>query len=336
MDGKTNVTLAPYTTFHIGGPADIFYDAVSVEELKDIVRRHRDERITVLGGGSNVLVSDAGIRGVVIRIAIPGRVYEGAGEKVRACIGAGESWDVFVEDSVAKKYSGIENLSGIPGTVGASPIQNIGAYGVEVKNIVEWVEALNTETLEVERMGCEACVFGYRDSFFKKAEAKKYIVTRVSFLLSKEFTPNITYKDLAVFFGNSTPDNVSAVREAVLSIRRNKLPDTETVGTAGSFFKNPVIPEGVFTSLRNRYPEVQGYPSSDGQVKVSLAWILDHILHLNGVVMGNVFFNSTQPLVLCAHKDATAEEIDVVAKHVESMVRNATGIVIEREVRTLS
>ncbi len=336
MDGKTNVVLAPYTTFRVGGPADIFYEVISVEELKSIVRRHRGERITVLGGGSNVLISDAGIRGVVIRIAIPGRAYEEEGGSIRAVVGAGESWDAFVADSVVKKYSGLENLSGIPGTVGASPIQNIGAYGTEVKNIVERVEALNSETCEVEQIKCDACVFGYRDSFFKKPEGKKYIVTGVSFRLSKEFAPNIAYKDLALFFGDAMPNNALAVREAVLSIRKKKFPDMHEIGTAGSFFKNPVVSEGVFASLRERYPEVQGYPSGEGQVKVSLAWILDHVLHLNGVAMGNIFFNRTQPLVLCAHKSATAEEIDAAAKNVESMVHDATGITIEREVRALS
>ncbi len=334
--GKTNVTLAPYTTFHVGGPADIFYEATSVDELKNIIRKHHGERITVLGGGSNILVSDAGIRGVVIRIAIPGYTYEDTGETVRARVGAGESWDTFVEDSVTKKYSGIENLSGIPGTVGASPIQNIGAYGVEVKDTIEWVEVLNMETLEIERLGCGACAFGYRDSFFKKSEGKKYIVTQVAFLLSKKFTPNTDYKDLAVFFGDISPNSASAVREAVLSVRKKKFPDMETIGTAGSFFKNPVIPGVVFDLLRERYPKMQGYPSGEGQVKVSLAWILDHVLHLNGVVLGKVFFNSTQPLVLCAHKNATAEEIDAVAKHVEKMVYDTTGIVVAREVCMLS
>lgn len=335
MNGKTNVTLAPYTTFKIGGSADIFYEAKNIDDLKNIIGHHRAERITVIGGGSNVLIADAGIRGVVIRMCISDIAYEDQDDAVRAIAGAGVVWDAFVEGTIAHGAFGLENLSGIPGTVGASPIQNVGAYGAEVKDTIEWVETISLDTCEIKTFPNTACAFGYRDSFFKTAEGQRYVVTRVAFRLSKTFIPNVSYKDLQVYFGGAVPPGASAVRAAVLAVRSRKLPDPRTVGTAGSFFKNPVISAEQFASLETRYPGIKGFPVGDGRVKVLLAWVLDNVLHLNGATEGNVFCFPTQPLVLCARSGATAEEVDAFAKKIEERVRDATNIVIEREAQVL-
>jgi UDP-N-acetylmuramate dehydrogenase len=336
MDGTRNVPLASHTTLRVGGPADIFYTVHSVPELTEVLAQHVDEPITMLGGGSNVLVADDGVRGVVVHMKIPGITYENLGEYIHAEVGAGVSWDEFVKDSIAHGYCGLENLSGIPGTVGASPIQNIGAYGTEVEDVIEWVEVFDTTTRASVRMPAIMCAFGYRDSIFKKPEGKKFIVTRVAFRLSKQFTQNIAYKDLTTFFAGKVPSSAHEVRNAVLAIRAKKFPDMATTGTAGSFFKNPLISKDLFATLRETYPDVLGFPAGDAHIKVSLAWILDHVLHLNGVRVGNVSFFHAQPLVLCAHDGARAEEIDSCARDVARRVFAATGITIEREVQMLS
>lgn len=336
MDGKHNVPLAPYTTLHVGGSADIFYTCNSADDLSRVVTQHPRGDITVLGGGSNVLIADGGVRGVVVHMAIPGISYEECGEKIRVTAGAGELWDAFVQDTISHSCCGLENLSGIPGTVGASPVQNIGAYGSEVKDTLERVEVFNTEERSVGYKDTEACALGYRDSFFKKEQGKKFIVTRVSFLLSKRFTPNITYKDLQMYFTENVPTGAQEVRDAVLSIRSKKMPDMTACGTAGSFFKNPSISTGHFESLREKYPNIQGFPAGEGLIKIPLAWILDTILHLNGVREGNVSCFQSQPLVLCTHTGATAQEVDEFAKKIEQRVYDATGITIEREVRMLA
>ncbi|GMU73909.1 MAG: UDP-N-acetylenolpyruvoylglucosamine reductase [Candidatus Campbellbacteria bacterium] len=334
--GTPNVALAPYTTFHIGGPADIFYEAKNTDELADIIAHHQDGRITIIGGGSNILVGDRGVRGVVIRICIPGIVYEDQDDAVRAIAGAGVDWDTFVADTIAHGAFGLENLSGIPGTVGASPIQNIGAYGAEVKDTIEWVETISLDTREIKIFPNTACAFGYRDSFFKTLEGKRYVVTRVAFRLSKTFVPNTAYKDIEAYFGGVVPSDADAVRTAVRSVRERKLPDPRTVGTAGSFFKNPILSAEQFASLEMKYPGIKGFPVGDGRVKVLLAWVLDTVLHLNGAAEGNVFCFPTQPLVLCARAGATAAEVDAFAKKIETRVHDATNIVIEREAQMLT
>jgi len=334
MTLRRNVPLKSYTTFHIGGEAAYFTDVRSRSELGEAVSFAKKEKLPlfVLGGGSNILVSDSGFPGLVVRMSFSGISFEERDGSVEAIAAAGESWDDFVSESVKRNLWGLENLSGIPGTVGATPIQNVGAYGVEVKDVLSSVELFDTETLDVRNMGNQECFFGYRDSFFKREEGKRYIVTAVSFCLSKTPAPILSYRDLMNRFSGTTPV-LSEIRDAVLSIRSKKFPDLSRFGTAGSFFKNPILPYGAYEKLKHRFPDMPAF-STDGGVKISLAYLLD-ALSLKGEREGDVGTFERQPLVIVNFADASAADVDAFAKKIEAIVKDSTGIVLEREVRSL-
>ena len=329
-----NVPLKSYTTFRIGGEAAYFTDVCSRSELGEAVSFAKKEKLPlfVLGGGSNLLVSDSGFPGLVVRMSFSGISFKERDGSVEATAAAGESWDDFVSESVKRNLWGLENLSGIPGTVGATPIQNVGAYGVEVKDVLSSVELFDTETLDVRNMENQECFFGYRDSFFKREEGKRYIVTAVSFRLSKTPAPILSYRDLMNRFSGALPA-LSEIRDAVLSIRSKKFPDLSHFGTAGSFFKNPILPKGAYEKLKPRFPDMPAFPA-DGGVKISLAYLLD-ALSLKGEREGDVGTFERQPLVIVNFADASAADVDAFAKKIEAIVKDSTGIVLEREVRSL-
>lgn len=329
-----NTPLNSYTTLGVGGEAEYFVEITSVTELKEAVEYAQSNhlRITVLGGGSNVLISDQGVTGLVILMSNKGIVVETEKlDEVLVTAQGGESLDAVVLYCVEHGLWGIENLSHIPGTVGATPIQNVGAYGVEVKDVVAHVTVLNTETNEVEKLQNEFCNFGYRDSLFKKENGKKYIIISVTFFLSKKANLKIAYRDLKNRFENKTP-SLQEIREAVIEIRSHKFPNWKEVGTAGSFFKNPSVSEEKFQELLARYPDLQGYVNFDGSVKLSLGWILDKVLHLKGYKEGNVATYSEQALVLVVEKNATATEVIFFAEKIISKVKNEIDVTIECEV----
>ena len=334
MEPQTGIQLKEHTTFHIGGPADYFIVATTVDELRTGVIFAREKNLPVipLGGGSNMLVDDRGIHAVVIKVAILGITYEAVGTyEAYARVGAGVIFDTFVADSVVHGYWGLENLSAIPGTVGATPIQNVGAYGVDMATVVHEVRALDMRTGEEKIFAVSDCMFGYRASFFKTPEGKHYIVTGVTYKVTKIPTPRIHYNDLVRTFGDSVP-TLHEVREAIIAIRSKKFPDWHTFGTAGSFFKNPFISAEAFVALKIKYPEMPGYVNDDGSIKVPLGWILDKVLHIRGVREGNVGSYEGQSLVLVNYSNATAVEVDDFAKSIEEKVYDATGIRIAREV----
>jgi len=249
-------------------------------------------------------------------------------------VGAGENWDSFVKEVVDRGLYGVENLSGIPGTVGATPIQNVGAYGTEVSDVLKWVEVFDQESGKVVRLNSAKCRFEYRDSIFKQPEGRRYIVTRVCFRLSASGSPNLSYRDLAEQFADVREEPaLAAIRDAVLRIRANKFPDLKEVGTAGSFFKNPIIEEEHGKKLREIHPDMLMFPTRSGRhVKVSLAWILDHVCQMRGVRRGNVGTYERQPLVFITYKGATAAEVHAFAKEIADKVFNETGIVVTPEV----
>jgi len=336
------VLLAPRTTLKTGGAAEYFCRAESEKEIANAVTfaRTKNLPVFVLGGGSNVLVSDEGFAGVVIQIETKGILYDPpageAGEKGGAEVfgrpAAGVSWDSFVANTVSHGLSGVENLSGIPGSVGAAPIQNIGAYGAESKDTIESVRALDMRTLTEKIFSNTECRFGYRDSFFKSLEGKNFIVLEVTFRLSKEPKPNISYKDLAAFFATQkTPPSPKNIREAVLQIRSKKFPDLSKVGTAGSFFKNPIVSAEQFSTLKSKYPDLPSFAAKNG-VKVPLAYILDKICGLKGFKKGNVELFQNQPLVLVNTGSATAKEIRDFSAEIKKAVKEKTDIDIEEEV----
>jgi len=332
---QKNVSLAAHTTLKVGGAADYFVRVTTVEELKQAVTFAQQKALPVflLGGGSNVLFADDGFRGLVIQNAIAGISYvEEAGAVALVC-GAGEMWDSLVADAVSKEYWGLENLSAIPGTVGATPYQNVGAYGVEVSSLITHVGCLHVDTLEEKIFSNQACAFGYRDSYFKTAAGKKWIITQVHFQLSVVAKPVLEYKDVAHL---QTRKNLTAqaVRDEIISIRSQKFPDWDTVGTAGSFFKNPIISDAQYTALKETYPELPAFAASSGEWKVSLGWILDKALHLKGYCEQDVCLYEKQALVLVNYGHSSTH-IKSFYQAIQKRVHAEMGIVIKPEVQVV-
>lgn len=331
---RENVPLSSLTTFRVGGNARFVTECESKEDVKDALVFAREQKLpwSVLGEGSNVLAKDGGYPGVVIAMRIPDTAAVESDQGILLTAGAGVHWDTLVHDAAARGLWGLENLAGIPGTVGAAPVQNIGAYGMEVKDTLYEVHVINARTGEEQVFANDACDFGYRESRFKKEP--ELVIVSVSFLLQRDGEPQIGYKDLAAAAAQgidlTTPESIG---NAVRAIRARKFPDLSVVGTAGSFFKNPTIPGVTYDTLKERYPDMPGFPNEHG-VKIPLAYVLDHILDLRGYTEGNISLFTQQPLVLVTHEGATEEEIDTFADAIEARVREATGIAIEREVQS--
>lgn len=342
---KNTTLLKNHTTFKIGGRAQDFILVNTEVELVGVLdqAKKKNAPVLILGGGSNMLVSDSGFSGTVIKVALKGIRYEERDDVVQAIAEAGESWDYFVADTVARGLFGLENLSGIPGTVGASPIQNIGAYGAEVKDTIEWVEVLNKDTLQTRRLSNAECQFAYRNSFFKTPEGRLWVVLRVCFVLKKGGVLNLAYKDVAEYGvkNNIEKFTLATLRQAILTIRKGKFPDLEKFGTAGSFFKNPIICKEHYEGLKKQWPSLPGFPLSTNvhklaTFKIPLAWILDNVCGLKGAREGNVGLFQNQPLVLTNFGGATAHEVSDFAQKITNTVFEKTGIHIEPEVEVIS
>lgn len=360
MKIQENVSLAPFTTFRIGGTARFFVEVQSVTDIEEVLafaKEGSDEEkhlpIFILGGGSNILISDKGFDGLVIKNELKGIVEEdvvgvdGGVECVRIIACAGENWDDFVKYTVEEKgLYGLENLSHIPGTVGASPVQNIGAYGVEVKEVIEWVEVYNPTLKKIERLGNEECQFAYRDSIFKH-ERKNNVILRVAFLLKKKGMTLIGYKDLKNYFaGRVDSPSIREVRDAVIKVRAEKFPDLSKVGTAGSFFKNVIIPRTEYQRLLRQHPTMPAFmtdparkmksqsqeKTEDLLVKVPTAWILDKVCGFRGVRRGEVGVWGNQALVLVNFSNGTAQEVKTLAEEMIFCAKQKTGITIYPEV----
>lgn len=341
MNLLENVPLAAHTTFALGGVARFFCVVSSVDDLHKAVEYATQKKIPffVLGGGSNILVNEAGFPGLVIKMDIKGMVFnthtrEG---EVYVTAGAGESWDGFVAETVEKGLWGMENLSLIPGTVGASPVQNIGAYGVEAKDCIDSVRVFDTSVGNEVIFSSAQCGFGYRDSIFKRIESKKYIITAVTFRLHTKPNPKLLYKDLKEFFlaRNNTNPSQKEIRDAVIAIRTEKFPDLSIIGTAGSFWKNPIIAKSRFEKLKTTWSAMPSFPADGDNVKVPLAYILDAVCNLKGFTTGRVGLFKKQPLVLVAEKGATTADVMKLADYVAKQVKEKTQISIEREVEYL-
>lgn len=331
-----NVSLAPHTTFKVGGLAEHFATATTITELTELLKNAQTsgQPVTILGGGSNILVADTGIPGCVIKVALQGVSFIEDGDTVRVTAAAGESFDELVAQCVKRGYWGLENLSHIPGSVGATPVQNVGAYGVQVSDRITQVTGVHKLTGEVVQLTNEQCDFGYRDSFFKSSDGRNVIITDVTFAVHRTPQPNLGYKDLATRFADSEPD-LAAIRSAVIAIRAAKFPDWTTIGTAGSFFKNPVISTDHYAELVATYPELPRYPVSDTTVKVPLGWILDTICQVRGTYAGAVGSYEGQALVLVQTGGATATEVIAFAEMIAEKVYEKTRITVDWEVTKL-
>lgn len=334
---KENVSLARYSTLQVGGVADNFVSVGSIDELKQAVKwaKNNSQPVTALGGGSNVLVSDGGVEGLVIKVDIKGIESTKSEGKVSLYASAGEDLDEVIAFCVKSSFWGLENLSAIPGSVGAAPVQNVGAYGVEVSDCIESVAVFDIETMQQIELTKEDCKFSYRNSLFKSNEGKRYIVVGVKFNLSAEPKPILSYRDLKNTFPEGTLEQ-NKIRQAVIDIRSNKFPDWKVVGTAGSFFKNPIISKDKYYNLLELYPDLPNFPVNDAEVKVPLGYILDKICKLKGVQQGKVGTYIKQALVLINYGQATEADITNFANSVSNDVKEKTGIEVEWEVTRLS
>lgn len=337
MQIQENIALAPYSTMRTGGPARFFAEVTSKEDFAEAIAfaRARKLPVIIIGGGSNILIPDEGIEGLVMRNSIQGCSVEkqrDSKQATRVHAGSGEEWDSFVQKTITEGLSGLENLSYIPGTVGAAPVQNIGAYGVEVCDVIEEVEVFDTQQETFLKLSKAECQFAYRDSIFKTKP--EWIIVGVTFCLSQNFMPNISYKDVQEYFGEGVAQSAQDVRDAVIKIRQNKLPDWHDVGTVGSFFTNPTISREAYQALQQKYPGMPGFDVGD-QIKIPLAWVLDHVLHLKGYREGSVGLYETQPLALVNYGGATTTEILTFADTIAKKVCDVIGITPEREVRML-
>lgn len=334
MQIREHVSLREYTTFKIGGLARFFAEVTSVDELKEAIKFAQEKNLLffILGGGSNVLIHDEGFSGLVIHIANTGMEWEEFDDHVVVTIGAGEKWDNFVATAVAKNYSGCENLSSIPGTVGASVVQNIGAYGVEAGELICSVEAYDVKNDILRTLTNEECAFGYRDSIFKTH--KNLIVTQVQFRLEKDYKPKQSYKDIALYIGERRVPtlSLSEMREAVILIRAKKFPELGEYGTAGSFFKNPIVNKVVGEEFLSKYPDAPHYFVSENTMKLSAAWIIDHVLSMKGVRVGDVGTWNAQALVVVNYDKATSDEVKKFVQKIADAAFEKIKITLESEV----
>ncbi len=333
---RTGTPLKELTTIGIGGPARYYFRVTSTEELRTAIAWAKKEGVPlfVMGGGSNVLFPDAGFPGLVLHMEIRGRSEREEKGFVMVKVMAGEDWDDFVAYSVARGWAGIECLSGIPGKVGAAPIQNIGAYGREVAETLVETEVLDLETLEDTVIPKAACGFGYRQSIFKGAESGRYIVTAVILRLQKNGTPIIRYPDLEKRLrGDAT---LSEVRRAVLAVRREKSmvvdPEDPNSRSCGSFFTNPILDKRVYHRFAEEAPENHPrYPAGPDRVKLSAAWLIEQSGFSKGYVKGNVGLSAKHCLAVINRGGGTAVEVMALVSEIRDIVYLKFGIILTPE-----
>ncbi|KAA0990496.1 UDP-N-acetylmuramate dehydrogenase [Dyadobacter aurulentus] len=335
MQIQANYPLRNYNTFGLESTASYFAEVTSLTELKSILTdpEWKQKPKFILGGGSNILFTQ-NIDALVIHPQLTGIEKISEDETyIRLKVGGGESWHAFVMYCVDHGYAGVENLSLIPGSVGAAPMQNIGAYGVEVKNVIESVEAVSIESGETRLFSKEECRFGYRESIFKKEAKGQYIITGVTFILSKKPGLNVGYGDVqkTLLEMNVTDPTIRDVSEAIMQIRRSKLPDPAKIGNAGSFFKNPEISAAVFEKLKKSYSQLPGYPVNDEVMKVPAGWLIEQA-GWKGYRQGNVGVHEKQALVLVNYGGGTGHEIKALSERIQDSVKTKFGIALNAEV----
>jgi UDP-N-acetylmuramate dehydrogenase len=338
-----NVSLLPYNTFALDVKARYFARFTSVAELRELLSQPQVQAADklILGGGSNLLFTQD-FAGVVLKNEIRGLeiiAEDAATHSALLRAGAGESWHGLVEYSLDQNLSGIENLSLIPGTVGAAPLQNIGAYGAELRDTFERLEAVEISTGKVREFTAAECGFGYRESVFKHALKNQFVVTAVVLRLPREAQPNVRYgaiQDTLTELGVSGPPTPREVSQAVVHIRRSKLPDPARIGNAGSFFKNPELPQARYDELKAQYPELPGYPVAGG-VKVPAAWLIEQAgwKGIRRGTGGTHGVHDRQALVLVHLGGASGGELRALAFDIIASVREKFGVELHPEVNIL-
>jgi UDP-N-acetylmuramate dehydrogenase len=334
---QQNISLLPYNTFGIAAHAACFTEAFSVAELQSALQSGI-QPVLILGGGSNLLLTKD-VPGLVIKNAIGGISLVGTeANTVLVKVGGGVVWHDFVCWAVEKGYGGVENLSLIPGTVGAAPVQNIGAYGVELKDVFVELEAVELSSGRIQVFDRDICRFGYRDSIFKKENKGKYGITSVTFALTRQehYQLNISYGDIQKTLekeGIAHP-SIADVSRAIIQIRSSKLPDPAKIGNCGSFFKNPETSRAILDNIRKSHPNVVSYDLPDGRVKIPAGWLIEQC-GWKGKRVGNTGCYEKQALVLVNYGGATGEEVSNLAYAIIESVEKTFGIRLEPEVNIL-
>jgi UDP-N-acetylmuramate dehydrogenase len=332
-----NFSLKNYNTFGIEAKAEQFVAVHSVSELKSILEQNQNQKKFVLGGGSNMLLTK-NIEALVIHIDLKGKkILKEDADYVWVEGQAGENWHEFVLWNIDQDFGGLENMSLIPGNVGTTPVQNIGAYGTEIKDTFVSCDAINIKTQTTRTFTKEECHFGYRESIFKNEAKDQYIITSVVFKLTKQnHKINTSYGDITAELAknNITTPTLKDVSNAVIAIRKSKLPDPAELGNSGSFFKNPILLKSDFEPIHQKFPEMRFFDISETEVKVPAGWLIEQA-GLKGKRFGDAGIHKNQALVLVNYGGATGQEILDVSKTVQDTVFNTFGIHIEAEVNII-
>ena len=343
---QENYPLKELTTFKIGGAARYFTEVSREEEIMEALEfaKYRSLDLFVLGGGSNLLVSDAGFHGMVIHNKLTGLESSSKNDSIIVTANAGHDWDTFVKFCTEHNWQGVECLSGIPGTVGAAPVQNIGAYGQSAENVVEEVRAIDMGTGAPAIIGNQECGFGYRKSIFNTDAAGRYIITSVAFRLVASGCPTVTHHDLKRYFSSTASITPAQVRDAILEIRNSKgllvLDGYERLNSAGSFFKNPVVSNDLFERVEKTVRDMGGFenwcwPQTSGEVKISAACLIQTAGFTKGYRCGNVGISPRHALALINYGNATACEVIAFAREIQEQVREKFGITLKPEVQCI-
>jgi len=336
---KENVNLQPYNTFHIKASARYFTAVTSVEDIQSLIQTniYKNYKHLILGGGSNILLTKD-FEGLVIKIELKGiEIIDEDIASITLKVGAGEGWHSLVMHCVNNNWGGIENLSLIPGTVGAAPMQNIGAYGVEVREVIKNVEAIDRLTGEIRNFSNDECAFGYRESVFKSTLKEEFFISSVTLTLTKKnHRINISYGPLQSLFSSVQKDELSIkkISDAVIAIRQQKLPDPAVIGNAGSFFKNPTLSSSHYQQLLVQFPEMPGYQTENQDVKVPAAWLIEQC-GWKGKAIGNIGVHKNQALVLVNYGDGEGEKIWLLAQQILSSVKEKFGVQLQPEVNVI-
>lgn len=343
---KENYLLRELTTFKIGGPARYYTEVSDEHDVLEALAfaKGRNLDIFTLGGGSNLLISDNGFPGLVIHNKITGLASRRKGDSILITANAGHDWDAFTKFCTEHNWQGVECLSGIPGTVGAAPVQNIGAYGQSAENVVEEVRAIDISTGAPAIWDNHECSFGYRKSIFNTAAAGRYIITGVTFRLNASDCPRPTHHDLKRYFSSTAKITPAQVRDAVLEIRNSKgllvLDGYERLNSAGSFFKNPIVSQDLLERIDKSVQDMGGcenwyWPQPTGEVKISAACLIQTAGFIRGYRCGNVGISPRHTLAIINYGDATAGEVIAFSRQVQERVLEIFGITLRPEVQCI-
>ena len=335
MKIQENISLKAYNTFGIDVNAKRFIRVISVYQLQQLLKVEKD--VFLISGGSNMLLTKD-IDKLVVHIDIRGISIDKEDDNfVYLTVNAGENWHEFVLYCVAQNYGGLENLSLIPGNVGTCPIQNIGAYGVEVKDTITKLEAINIETTKLHTFSNDDCNFGYRNSIFKNKVKGEFVITSVAFKLTKQnHNLNTSYGAIETELSskNIIKPSLKDISNAVIAIRQTKLPDPKEIGNSGSFFKNPVITKSAFINLQKEYPNIPSYAISENEVKVPAGWLIE-TAGFKGKRFGDYGVHEKQALVLVNYNNASGKDIYTLAEEIQKHILNQFKIDLEIEVNII-